>query len=637
MFDLRRTVCAAFDFVPHDSVIIDEIAASLEVVELQRDQVLCREGDEADCMYVLVRGQLAALPADPEQPPFGVFGAGRLIGTWALITDGVRTADVVALRPSHVGRLSRRRFEQLTLVFPELLGLVAREAVHAIRARQSDGGAEPGPTVIAVLPLEDGSRYRSFVDQLERGLRIIGPCRRIGESGLVQTASGEPGSADEALRRSLAIERQLDAAEGAADSLLLVGTSLVGPWTERIIQRADRVVLVANADGSPALRPGEPVLPASTDPRLPRSVSLVLVHGADTPVPRKTAAWLEPRELDLHLHVREDRPQDCERVARLLTGHGIGLVLSGGAALGAAHIGAIAALCERGVPVDYLGGTSAGGGIAAIMALQLDYEAIHDVTVEHFIETNPIGRPTLPLMSLVAGAPLDRTAKQMFGDLEIEDLWLPWFGVTASLSSGQPKVLRRGAVWLAVRATSSVPGLMPPVVHEGELLVDGGVLDNFPSLTMRRLCGGKVIGSDAQAQAEARKLEILHEDVPGPLSMLWDRLRGRKSKVRLPGIGAVMTRVATLGHRASYAQQREACEVYLKPSLRSFGMRDFKRFAQIAAIGYEHAVEALDSMDIGELVPGWGAEERPGPSHAAPALDRGPAAARFGLRRAPKG
>lgn len=242
-------------------------------------------------------------------------------------------------------------------------------------------------------------------------------------------------------------------------------------WSRLVLARADHVVLLAAAGDDPGLRPLERGL-YSAALRFPQRVSLVLVHAPGTTLPSDTSRWLVPRRLVGHHHVRAD-PGDHHRAARLLCGRGLGLVLGGGGALGAAHVGLIAALLHRGVPIDFVGGTSAGGGIAAALAMVRDFESFHATIVEHFVGRNPMRHPTVPFISLLSREAVDETAQSMFGDATAEDLWVPWFCVSANLNTGRAKVHRRGPVWRAVRATSSIPVLLAPVVDNGEVLVDG--------------------------------------------------------------------------------------------------------------------------------------------------------------------
>ncbi|MBC6479326.1 MAG: patatin-like phospholipase family protein [Hormoscilla sp. GM7CHS1pb] len=97
--------------------------------------------------------------------------------------------------------------------------------------------------------------------------------------------------------------------------------------------------------------------------------TLVLIHPDNGKLPSQTHRWLQPRILEMHHHIRWHRQEDIERVARFLADRAVGLALGGGVARGSAHIGVLQALEKTGIPVDFIGGTSTGGGIAAQYAM----------------------------------------------------------------------------------------------------------------------------------------------------------------------------------------------------------------------------------------------------------------------------
>src|SRR5262249_41230086 len=118
---------------------------------------------------------------------------------------------------------------------------------------------------------------------------------------------------------------------------------------------------------------------------------------------------------------------DIARVARLLTGRGIGLTLSGGGARGFAHIGVMRALNEANIPIDAVGGTSIGAIIAGGVAAGWNYEEMVFHIKRTFVETNPINDYVFPLVALTAGRKVSRLLRQEFGEVQIEDLPLPYF------------------------------------------------------------------------------------------------------------------------------------------------------------------------------------------------------------------
>ena len=171
-------------------------------------------------------------------------------------------------------------------------------------------------------------------------------------------------------------------------------------------------------------------------------------HTSGSPGPRGTARWLEQRDFDRHYHVRADEPGDLARLARVLTGNAVGLVLGGGGARGFAHIGVLRALRELGVPVDLVGGTSIGAIIGAQIATGLGASEIQEAGRE---QSTSLFDPTLPIVSLSSGRRLGARLLDTFGGLEIEDLPIPFFCVSTNLTEASEVIHRRGALTSAIR------------------------------------------------------------------------------------------------------------------------------------------------------------------------------------------
>ncbi|MEA4908718.1 MAG: patatin-like phospholipase family protein [Anaerolineaceae bacterium] len=160
----------------------------------------------------------------------------------------------------------------------------------------------------------------------------------------------------------------------------------------------------------------------------------------------------------------------------------IGLALSGGGARGLAHIGVLRVLEREGISIDYLAGTSMGGVIAAgyaagMSSRDLEREALgitHKRSILRLVD------PGLPNGGLIRGRRMMAFFQYEFGELTFSELRLPLALVAVDLRSHQEVVLREGPVALALRATTSLPGVFMPVETNGRCLVDGGVLNNLP-------------------------------------------------------------------------------------------------------------------------------------------------------------
>ena len=211
---------------------------------------------------------------------------------------------------------------------------------------------------------------------------------------------------------------------------------------------------------------------------------------------------------------------------------------------------------------------------------------------------NPTGDYNwLPLISLIKGRrvrkAIDQSLRELAGDgVAVEDLWKTYFCIATNYSQASEHRIDRGDLAQALLASMAIPGALPPVVREGDLLCDGGTFNNFPVDRMRDLRGvGKVLGVDLGAR-KARKLEF--DQVPGSWTLLRDRFRPRnKRRYRLPTLTSYLLNVTILYSMSRQDEARRQTDVYFCPPLDRVGLLQWSRFDQIVRQGHEHAIEVL--------------------------------------------
>ena len=290
---------------------------------------------------------------------------------------------------------------------------------------------------------------------------------------------------------NIRVSAWLNLQEELSDFLILVADPDPSHWTRRCLAQADQVLILADAKGSPVPGPVEKTM--ADGPFKSLSRILVLLHPDGSRPPARTAAWLEHRQPAMHLHLRMDRHSDMERLGRIIAGRAVGVALSGGGARGFAHVGALEALDQAGIPVDIICGTSMGALMAAQYAVGWDFQTMRKkngaVVREMGIDL------TFPIVSLSSGTALVRALKLFLGDVNIEDLWQPFFCVSSNLTRAQVRVHARGSLRRAVQA-SAAPGIFPPVEDGGDLLVDGAFLSNLPADILSARHRVKIIAVD---------------------------------------------------------------------------------------------------------------------------------------------
>ncbi|MGA5586455.1 patatin-like phospholipase family protein [Pseudomonas siliginis] len=289
----------------------------------------------------------------------------------------------------------------------------------------------------------------------------------------------------------------------------------------------------------------------------------------------------------------------------------VGLVLSGGAARGLAHIGVLKALEEQGIRIDAIAGTSMGavvGGLYASgykidelekLALSIDWQAAlsdappredvpfrrkqddRDFLVKQKLSFRDDGSLGLPL-GVIQGQNLALLLESLLAHTsdtrDFDKLPIPFRAVTTDIANGEKVVFRKGHLPQVIRASMSIPAVFAPVELDGRLLVDGGMTDNIPLDVAREM------GVDI----------AIVVDIGTPL-------RNRK---QLTTVVDVLNQSITLMTRRNSEEQLatlHANDVLIQPALAAFGVTDFGKAQEMIDAGYR-ATRILDAR-LAQLKP----------------------------------
>jgi len=177
-----------------------------------------------------------------------------------------------------------------------------------------------------------------------------------------------------------------------------------------------------------------------------------------------------------------------------------------------------------------------------------------------------------------------------FGDTHIEDLWINFFCISSNLSAHNMMVHREGRLEKAIRATSAVPGLAEPVLQNGELLVDGGVVNNLPGDVMRQFCG-KIIAVDVSGELN---LTTDYEEIPSAWEILWSRLLPFKKRIQVPSILDILLGTTLLTSNERTKMVKADADFYLKPPVEKFKLLQFSALEEIVDVGYQYAKKEIE-------------------------------------------
>jgi len=580
--------------------VLESLRQRVEWVEVAGGQTLMTQGEPGDSMYLAISGRLRAYvrAADGSERMAREMGRGHTIGEMSLFTGEPRAATVVAIRDSVLVRLPKPEFDRILASSAQLSIALTRQIIGHLRdAKPRSDLARP--VMIGIVPVTARVDPRAFAEQLAGHLRRHGRVRvldaatvdrELREEGLAQR---EHGDAQADRRVALLLEE----IEAGHDFVLLVGDDRPTPWTQRCSRHCDELLLLADAGEPPALHAIETQRLDRRPQRAEAAEILVLLHREDAGSPRGTRAWLDRRAVSHHVHVRPALARDMARLARILSRNAVGLVFAGGGARGFAHLGVHRALAEHGIDVDYVGGTSIGATMAACVAFDRPLEFVLTHARRAF-GANPTGDFNfIPLLSLIKGRRLQkvlRTAVHDFAgfDANVEDLWKNFFCVATNYSQARQHVIRRGDLARALRSSVAIPGALPPVIADGDLLCDGGTFNNFPVDVMQQMHGvGRVIGVDLDFR-KPRRIEF--DEVPDGWTLLRDRLRPRgRRRYRLPSLMSYLMNMTILYSMSRQHDARRMTDLYFNPPLERVGMLEWNRFDEIVEQGYAHAVDVL--------------------------------------------
>lgn len=574
------------------------LAHRLKAREIRCGEALVRQGEPGDSLFLIVDGRFEARAEQPAGPPrvIGVIGRGETVGEMAVITAEPRSCSVIAARRSSVLELSGDDFLRVLERYPAALLALTRRIVR--RSSQAIGSSPVRR--IALLPLSGGAEASWLAKALAQALSPFGRAVRLGRDHAVAQLGKLPPEGTVPRLSSRFLE-WLAEQERTHEFVVYEAGHQLGEWTHRCLAQADLVVLVARAGDSPDLTALERELlgPGSAVTLAP--VHLVVLRPDRGTRPAGTAPWLDARAVALHHHVAIGDDGDVERLARIVAGRAIQLVLSGGGARGFAEIGVMRALDEAGVPIDLVGGTSMGAALAGFRAMELGPAEMLDRS-RRFCGRS-VKDATFPFLSLFSARNGSRAAREIYDGWNIEDLPIGFFALSTDLMRAEEVVHRRGPLWAAIRASASIPGAFPPMAIDGRCLVDGGVVNNLPIDVMARLSPGRIaaVNTSREIAFDLDAIQMLGEFTDGSTSgwrLLWRRLRpwGR-SEVRALHIADVLARVSEVAavRIARSIRAETPITLWIEPPTGSYRMLDFEAIEAIVEMGYRFAAERVDA------------------------------------------
>lgn len=550
---------------------------AFEHVAIGSGEILFRRGDPADGVYVVESGRMEVLIGEPgDYRVVAELGPGQVIGEIAYFTGAPRSATVRARRDTFLLRSSESAFERVLDLHPRVAISLARLLAQRLSPGTASAPAAPAGRVFSVIT-PDGERFQGLVKAIARQMSPPAVVKTVEH--LRKKVGTLPENLSELRRRFRA---WLDAAEERHTHILLHLSERWDRWTQLCLPQSDHHVRIVD--------PTAPVEPIQAE-RESALHDLVLLHPHGTRRARDTGRWLDPRPPNVrHHHVANGDIDDVRRVSRFLSGRAVGLALGGGAARCFVHVGVLTGLSELGITIDAVTGTSSGSHVAAALAAGFPVGEIATRLRRAMVEQNPLGRATFPVVALRDTRSTFRIAEEVCEGRAIEDLWLPFRCVSTDLTAGAARFHTRGDLARALVASGALPVLMPPVLEDGHVLCDGGLLDNLPVAPLRRLGASPIIACTVSSAAGVRAEEGL-QVVPSGLSMLLRRLSPFHTAPKIPNIFAMAFQSVTCTGALQGRDPDSRPDLLLSPDVTGFGAADFDKHAQMVDVGRRYVLE----------------------------------------------
>uniref|UniRef100_A0AAY4BF04 lysophospholipase n=1 Tax=Denticeps clupeoides TaxID=299321 RepID=A0AAY4BF04_9TELE len=623
------------------SPFVRQIDFALDWMALEAGRAVYRQDDKSDSTFIVLSGRLRSviMKDDGKKELAGEYGRGDLIGVVEALTHMNRATTVHAVRDSELAKLPegalssiKRRYPQVVTRLIHLLGqkilgnmqqvngpLSAHDlGLHTPTSKWDAGNPASNLSTVTILPVSDEVPLTAFTLELQHALSAIGPTLLLTSEIIKQRLGSAALDSVHEYRLSSWLGQQ----EDIHRIVLYQSDCTLTPWTQRCLRQADCILIVGLGEQDPTVGEMERMLEGSA---VRAQKQLVLLHREDGPPPSSTVDWLNMRSwITRHLHLscprrvfsrrslpklREmyervfekppDRHSDFSRLARVLTGNAIAVVLGGGGARGCSQVGVIRAMTEAGIPIDMVGGTSVGslmGGLYAedkscsLMRVRARQWAMEMTSV-----FNKILDLTYPVTSMFSGSSFNSSISSVFKEKQIEDMWLPYFNISTDITASSMRVHTDGSLWRYVRASMSLAGYLPPLCDpkDGHLLMDGGYINNLPADVARSM-GAKVVIAIDVGSLDESDLTNYGDSLSG-WWLLWKRFNPLSERVRVLNMDEIQTRLAYVCcvRQLESVKNSEYCE-YIRPPIDRYGTLDFGKFDEIADVGYQHGKTLFD-------------------------------------------
>ncbi|XP_044016659.1 neuropathy target esterase sws isoform X4 [Aphidius gifuensis] len=631
------------------SPFVRQVDFALDWLFLESGRAVYRQGDDSDSTFIVLSGRLRSVITDQngKKEVVAEYGKGDLVGIVEMVTQTPRSTTVMAVRDSELAKLPEGLFNVIKLRYPivvtRLINLLGhrilgtwQQVQRPVGTQRATVDARPAQinfSTVAIVPVSDDVPLTAFTYELYHSLCAIGPTLRLTSEGVRKTLGPSIMEPPNEYRLTSWLAQQEDQHKIS----LYQCDSTYTAWTQRSVRQADCILIVGLGDKPPILGRTEREVERLA---MRTQKELVLLHKEQSGLrPTNTVQWLNMRNwVSSHHHIQcpkrmfTRRSQyrinelyskvlmsepnvhsDFSRLARWITGTSVGLVLGGGGARGAAHIGMLKAVLEAGIPIDMIGGVSIGSFMGALWCMEKNITTTTQKAREWSKKMTQWWRQildlTYPMTSMFSGKDFNKTIHATFGDTYIEDLWLPFFIITTDITASCMRTHTHGSLWRYIRSSMSLSGYMPPLCDpsDGHLLLDGGYVNNLPADVMLRQGAHHILAIDVGSQDDT-DLTNYGDSLSG-WWLLWKRWNPFATPVKVPNLPDIQSRLAYVScvRQLEEVKSSDYCE-YIRPPIDKYKTLQFANFDEIKDVGYIHGKTYFERQSKIGVLPQFNAD-----------------------------
>ena len=261
----------------------------------------------------------------------------------------------------------------------------------------------------------------------------------------------------------------------------------------------------------------------------------------------------------------------------------IGLALGSGAARGLAHIGVLETLEEEKIPIHYIAGTSMGALIGGLYASGLGIKELKEFAYQTDWKKVVILLVPSPSKSgLVSGERIEKFLRSFLGNKKIEELPIPFACVATDILSGEEIIIDKGDLVDGIRASISIPGILTPVILDGRILADGGIVNPIPVNVVSKMGADFVIASNANSLFSKPPTEI-------------ENVR-TKNKIKVPSIFTILLQSTSIMQRKMIRDSLSKANLVINSEVSNIKLLEFYRAKETVNAGRKAAIKVLNDL-----------------------------------------